>query len=149
MRRSRPLRVHGDRRDDYVITIPKDSVLHDGDAALQITTTSDETESVAGIGVHYSVDGGRLRRVHDPGRRFALSPAEASGLRGAVRPIEVWAGGFRAGGRIRGSVVAPFAPPTSATAERKPVMSATPRPERDFGPTPIHASQDSASTSIP
>lgn len=41
--------------DDYVITIPADSVLMDSDAVLRITTSGDVADQVAGLDVAYSI----------------------------------------------------------------------------------------------
>ncbi|KAA1421649.1 hypothetical protein F0U44_05065 [Nocardioides humilatus] len=41
--------------DEFVITIPKDSVLRDSDAELKITTSGDLKDNVAGLQVAYSV----------------------------------------------------------------------------------------------
>jgi len=43
--------------DDYVISIPADSVLRDNDAVLRITTSGDVKDQVAGIEVAFSVGG--------------------------------------------------------------------------------------------
>lgn len=45
------------RKDDYVITIPKGSVLTKSDSELQITTNGDLNKSVAGLSVDYTVNG--------------------------------------------------------------------------------------------
>ena len=45
------------RKDDYVITIPKDSVLTKADSELQITTNGDLGKSVAGLAVDFTVNG--------------------------------------------------------------------------------------------
>jgi len=42
-------------RDDYVITIPADSVLRESDATLRITTSGDVADQVAGLQVAYSI----------------------------------------------------------------------------------------------
>ncbi len=41
--------------DDYVITIPADSVLRESDAVLRITTSGDLDDQVAGLDVAYSI----------------------------------------------------------------------------------------------
>ncbi len=41
--------------DDYVITIPADSVLRETDATLRITTSGDVADQVAGLQVAYSI----------------------------------------------------------------------------------------------
>lgn len=41
--------------DDYVITIPADSVLRESDAVLRITTSGDLEDQVAGLDVAYSI----------------------------------------------------------------------------------------------
>ena len=41
--------------DDYVITIPADSVLRESDAVLRITTSGDLDDQMAGIDVAYSI----------------------------------------------------------------------------------------------
>lgn len=41
--------------DDYVITIPSDSVLRESDAVLRITTSGDLDDNMAGIDVAYSI----------------------------------------------------------------------------------------------
>lgn len=43
------------RADEYVITIPPDSALHDSDAVLRITTTGNLDDQVAGVQVAYSI----------------------------------------------------------------------------------------------
>jgi hypothetical protein len=43
--------------DDYVITIPADSVLLDSESSLKITTSGELADQVAGIDVGYTVDG--------------------------------------------------------------------------------------------
>lgn len=45
------------RDDDYVITIPADSVLFDNDALLKITTSGDPATKFAGLAVSYSAGG--------------------------------------------------------------------------------------------
>jgi len=45
------------RDDEFVITIPKDSVLTDQDSVLEINTTGDIEQSFAGLDVSYTVDG--------------------------------------------------------------------------------------------
>lgn len=42
-------------KDDYVITIPENSVLRDNDAVMRITTSGDVADQVAGIQVTFSV----------------------------------------------------------------------------------------------
>jgi hypothetical protein len=42
--------------DDYVITIPSDSVLRESDAVLRITTSGDLDDNVAGLDVAFSID---------------------------------------------------------------------------------------------
>jgi hypothetical protein len=41
--------------DDYVITIPSDSVLRESDAVLRITTSGDLADNVAGLDVAFSI----------------------------------------------------------------------------------------------
>jgi hypothetical protein len=41
--------------DDFVITIPSDSVIRDSDATLRITTSGDVDDRVAGLDVAFSV----------------------------------------------------------------------------------------------
>ena len=41
--------------DDYLITIPADSVLRESDAVLRITTSGDVEDQVAGLQVAFSV----------------------------------------------------------------------------------------------
>ena len=41
--------------DDYVITIPADSVIHESDVTLKITTSGDIADRMAGIEVAYSI----------------------------------------------------------------------------------------------
>lgn len=54
---SRPPLTAQMKSDDYVITIPSNSPLHQADSELKITTTGDLNRSVAGITVGYSVHG--------------------------------------------------------------------------------------------
>ena len=42
-------------KDDYVITIPADSVLRESDAVLRITTSGNLDDQVAGLDVAYSI----------------------------------------------------------------------------------------------